>query len=599
MTVVTATPSLSNPLFLAYVGAFSLATVACLVSVPRLDGIDDRDTRHGLRWLLLLSAGWAGSHVAFLLAPTRPAKIVAYSLGLVFGIAAVGAWLYFTSAFTSRTYHRNPTYRRLAVAVFLGLVAVKLTNPIHGEYYQLVEATAPFPYLAVENGTLHWLSMGLAYSLSFVGYFMLVELFTEVDLDTKPILGLLVVTGLPIALDIVGYATPLLIDITYEPLGVAVFAVSVAFVYTERIDELQLAAERDVPIVALDTQGNVRDTNRTARARFPALASGRGQPLEAVLPAAADRLDDDAPILEVEENGHTTYYRITESPFGTARAGLGRTIVFTDITERERYRRELERQNDRLETFASMISHDLRNPLNVAQGQFQVIEDALDAASSDPSDAAGSTDVVGETGDGDPVSAERSNGDVGEIVDGDSAAIATAIDDVDASLERMGELIDEILTLARSGQTVEDAEPILLAELASDCWEMIAHDDATIACNEDLTIRGDRERLKRLFENLFRNAIEHGGDDVTITIDALPDDRGFYVADDGPGIPADDRDDVFEAGFTTNAEGTGFGLAIVQEVVDAHDWTVTVTESDDGGARFEFSSVDVLEPTQW
>ena len=62
-------------------------------------------------------------------------------------------------------------------------------------------------------------------------------------------------------------------------------------------------------------------------------------------------------------------------------------------------------------------------------------------------------------------------------------------------------------------------------------------------------------------------------------------DGGFAVADDGPGIPADDRDRVFESGYTTG-DGTGLGLAIVKTIAEAHGWTVSVTESDAGGARF-------------
>jgi signal transduction histidine kinase len=101
--------------------------------------------------------------------------------------------------------------------------------------------------------------------------------------------------------------------------------------------------------------------------------------------------------------------------------------------------------------------------------------------------------------------------------------------------------------------------------------------------------------LSQLLENLFRNAVEHGGDDVTVNVGSLP--GGFYVADDGPGIPAADRESVFEPGFTTNDDGTGFGLEIVEAVASAHGWDVRVTDAaeGEGGARFEFTGVDVLD----
>jgi signal transduction histidine kinase len=103
-------------------------------------------------------------------------------------------------------------------------------------------------------------------------------------------------------------------------------------------------------------------------------------------------------------------------------------------------------------------------------------------------------------------------------------------------------------------------------------------------------LRADRDRLCRLVENLLHNAVEHGGSGVTITVGAT--DEGFYVADDGPGIPPDRRDRVFESGYSTAAAGTGFGLSIVAEIAEAHDWSVTATESAAGGTRIEITGVE-------
>jgi len=79
---------------------------------------------------------------------------------------------------------------------------------------------------------------------------------------------------------------------------------------------------------------------------------------------------------------------VTETPYGTVKSGLGRTIVLTDVTDRERYREELERQNERLEQFASLVSHDLRNPLNVATGRFELLrEEVVMAADNENAEA--------------------------------------------------------------------------------------------------------------------------------------------------------------------------------------------------------------------
>jgi signal transduction histidine kinase len=136
-------------------------------------------------------------------------------------------------------------------------------------------------------------------------------------------------------------------------------------------------------------------------------------------------------------------------------------------------------------------------------------------------------------------------------------------------------------------------ETVELSEVVSECWRTADTVDATFEISGDATIRADADRLRNLLENLFVNAVDHGGDDVAVRIGALDD--GFYVADDGPGIPPDERDDVFAPGHTTATDGTGFGLAIVDEIARAHGWSVAVTESEHGGARFEIRGVEMLE----
>ena len=121
---------------------------------------------------------------------------------------------------------------------------------------------------------------------------------------------------------------------------------------------------------------------------------------------------------------------------------------------------------------------------------------------------------------------------------------------------------------------------------------MVETAGAELVTEDDLTFIADVDRLQQLLENLFRNAIEHGGKDVTIRVGAIDEDGGFYVADNGPGIPPEDRKQVFESGYTTADDGTGFGLAIIKEIADAHGWIITITESANGGAQFDIREVD-------
>lgn len=132
-----------------------------------------------------------------------------------------------------------------------------------------------------------------------------------------------------------------------------------------------------------------------------------------------------------------------------------------------------------------------------------------------------------------------------------------------------------------------------ISALADHCWEMVPEERATLTVETDRTVSADRSRLRQLLGNLFANTAEHGGRDVTVRVGSLTD--GFYVADDGVGIPEEEREDIFEPGYSTTADGTGFGLRIVKKIADAHGWDIKVTGSDNGGARFEITEVDIVE----
>ncbi len=255
-----------------------------------------------------------------------------------------------------------------------------------------------------------------------------------------------------------------------------------------------------------------------------------------------------------------------------------------DVTERKARKEELERQNERLEEFASVVSHDLRNPLNVAQGHLELAR-------------------------------ER---------DEDRHFEKTA-----GALARMEDLIRDLLTLARQGQVVSETEPVELEPVVRQAWATVETEEGSLVVEDSVEVEADEGRLTELLENLFRNAVEHAGPAPTVRVGRLDDasaerpprtddadadspdgsdagssasgedgaprgtnrtEAGFYVADDGPGIPPEQREAVFEHGHTTAADGSGLGLSIVKGIAEAHGWTIEVRESDSGGARFEIRS---------
>lgn len=236
----------------------------------------------------------------------------------------------------------------------------------------------------------------------------------------------------------------------------------------------------------------------------------------------------------------------------TVSAIEGYVITSRDITDRKQSERILQRERDRLDEFASVVSHDLRNPLSVAKGRLELAQEESDSEHL--------------------------------------AAIETALD-------RINRITDDVLWLAREGRDIGSMDAVVLHDMMEVAWSMVADraEHAGLRYADELstiTIEADDDRLCQLLENLFRNAIEHGGEDVTVTVGAVDD--GFYVEDDGPGIPEESRDDVFTAGYSTGEDGTGFGLSIVKRIVEAHEWEIHVLESAEGGARFEITGVEFV-----
>jgi signal transduction histidine kinase len=188
--------------------------------------------------------------------------------------------------------------------------------------------------------------------------------------------------------------------------------------------------------------------------------------------------------------------------------------------------------------FGSGLSHDAKNPLNVVTGRLELLE-----------------------------------------------IEATHEDAIDRSLTRVGSLLDDLSTVGKLARPVVDPDSVAIEDVATDVWGNMNVPEATLTVADTGEIPADRDRLRELFERLFDNAIVHGGEDVAVEVGET--DTGFYVADDGPGIPADERDRVFEQGYGDDRYREGYGLYVVKRIADAHGWRVSAGESDPGGARID------------
>lgn len=301
-------------------------------------------------------------------------------------------------------------------------------------------------------------------------------------------------------------------------------------------------------LFVLDKEGRVIHTNKHGSGLLDAV----GGSLEASLFDVFSTFDPASTSNELVEithsTGEVTYHRVFVEPLNRGGRRVGWVVVLRDETEQQRQQKKLQQKNAQMELFASTISHDLRNPLSVAKGYLQIVRDEY--------------------------SSEE-------------------LDRIDTAHTRMEEIIEEVLTLTRAGRQIDTLEAVPLSAVIDNAWESVTTRSGELSVEIDRSIKADPTMIQHVFENLFRNAVEHGGEDVTVTVGPL--DTGFFVEDDGAGIAPHERDDVFEPGYSTSRDGTGLGMSIIEQIIDAHEWEIRLTEGTDGGVRFEITGVEFDE----
>jgi len=373
--------------------------------------------------------------------------------------------------------------------------------------------------------------------------------------------ALLALAGVPIVVaNLVTVADIVRQDLSPFGFLVSAFVFAVVLYRGQFLDIVPVARrtameQMDDAVVTLDEQDRVIDCNSTARRLFDVGDDWFGSPARAFFGPLGPAIDqhlgangDTERELSATVNGEQRQFTLTMSSIED-HIEHGRVLVLHDITAQKRRERELERKNEFLDEFASVVSHDVATPLGIVENKAHLIE------------------MTGDT------------------------SHAEDIYDATAQVQK---LIDELETLAREGKRVGEMEAVEFGAVVREAWQTVEPPDSSLTVSSTGTIEADRDRLRQLLENLLRNSVEHGSKEdgsVSVTAGMLPD--GFYVADDGPGIPESDADSVFEQGYTTGSDNTGLGLAIVHRIVNGHGWVVDVTESEAGGARFEITGVAV------
>ena len=240
--------------------------------------------------------------------------------------------------------------------------------------------------------------------------------------------------------------------------------------------------------------------------------------------------------IEFDSNDERMEYGILSSQLTEVQGKEYLIGILADVTE-------LQKKTLRLEKLASVLNHDLRNPVQVAEMR------------------------LGGLWNDHPESRDE-------------------IEACQRAITRINELTEKLVTIARTGQGME-VEDVMLESCAREAWTHVETERAELILEEvdGVSVTADEDLLLELFENLYRNSVEHGSETVTVWVVVTTD--GFYVEDDGPGIPPEERDDVRRLGYSNNPQGNGLGLGIVNEIIEEHGWNVTLTDGREGGARID------------
>ena len=495
-----------------------------------------------------------------------------------------------------------------------------------------------------------WIQMVVVYVIIFASSVVFTAEWLNARGPRKRQAGILAITpAAGVVTSVLWFAEVLQLPFDPTPVGVTVSIMLVgwALYRTDYLEITPIATRmvvEEMPdaVVIFDRGGQVIEWNRAAQSLFGVEDPSIGMPAASFFGSVSSDvrsrlLPDNQTNLQITIQGDERPRQFSVSKFAivAGKTSFGRVVVLRDITELKRREEQLLAQNERLEEFTDIVSHDLQSPL------MQIRSSAQEASST---------------------------GDV------------THVDRVIGATDRIDELVTNLLKLARTGRQLDTEESVNLDEVAETAWSHVWSPSGELVTETNRTAVGDPSRIQQLFENMFRNAVEHsppdgdaqtvrnpvdqrdsvrtetgsiglnradmskrnttsgdhtadatvkethrkefedsesairetmndadhsstrsvpqGSDpdsgksaaDIKITVGPLRD--GFYIQDDGAGIPPEQHDQIFEKGYTNASSGTGIGLSIVRQIVDAHGWSIRVTGGTDGGARFEITGVE-------
>ncbi|SNR25319.1 sensor histidine kinase [Halorubrum vacuolatum] len=525
----------------------------------------ERDEPGGIEVAFYLAAAAGVSLLYAVRIAASSADVMAIALQLATPLVAALPILWVSFAFAYGGYDRWRTERWIVALAAPAVIWVLLawSSRTHGLARRSFEAVqdGPFTLLELGIGPAGVAFLLYAYALYLVGVLVALDVYHRIG-NRYRLQTFLLLLGATFPL-VAGVATVFDVGsfgfLDWTPVAFVlhgVFLYGTVF-WLGTLDATIAARDTAVevmqdPVIVAGSDGRIRDLNPAAERLLPHDAADLT--LSTLLPL----LDSDRG-QPIEIDGR--YFDVQEDPIRDPRgADRGHVFLLRDVTARERRQEELERreeqlerQNERLEDFAGVVSHDLRNPLAAATAAVELARHVPDERE---------------------MALER-------------AAEAHA---------QMDDLIDGLLSLATAGEAVDSLDAVSVDATVRTVWSRLETAEATLSIDGDATIQADPDRLAQLLANLFRNAVEHGGEDVSVQVRIERGDTTARIAieDDGPGIPDDERTRVFDRGVSLGG-GTGLGLAIVGDIVEAHGWSIVAEEGEAGGARFCIDAIALAD----
>jgi len=542
------------------------ALVATLFSVGALGRTAialHRRPKNPTLWTFAALAGgiavWTATEAVAFARTDYGTKLLLFRVGHLGVVTVLPAWLLFALAYTG--HHKWLTWKAitsvaLIPGVTLGVVWVDPVPLVIADAY-LVSSNG-FTYLFVEMGPLIWLFRAFGYLSAIVGSALLVDFSLRSETVYRGQAALLVGAALlPFTGEVVStLGLGVLPDnhLNYAALFTSVSAVAFAVaIFRYRLLDLFPVAQRTVfdnmrdGVVVSDDAGRIVDVNPQARQLLDLGSSCIGMQASNVVPQFDLVSDESARIRETTIGDRVV--ELTATPLRQQGTEQGWIVTVRDVTTRKRNEQQLDRQRRRLDQLAKTVSHDLETPLDMGQRWIDLLRGSLS--------------------DDDPV---------------DEEFLDTGLDELEHANRRIDAIVDDLVLLTETEQQGVETEPLDVADLAHVAWHAV-DGDLSLVVDSSMTVQGDRTKLLRLFENLFQNVIEHAEGADTVWVGVF--DGGFFVADNGCGIQASDRDAVLEDGYSSKTGGTGLGLAVVQAIAEVHQWSVRVTDRSGGGTRIE------------